>query len=100
MKQNSNFQRGQTAIKCLLGLAGILCILALLIDNGKATPSGFSLYAAVTAIVCIVLTIFVVATAMKCPYCGRRIIRKCLTVKSCPHCRRNLASGIRVKGKK
>ena len=99
MNQNMNFQRGQTAIKCLMGLAAILCAIALLVE-GRGTTSSFSVYAAVTAIVCIVLTIFVVAVAMKCPYCGRRIIRKCLTVKTCPHCRRNLTSGIRTKGKK
>ena len=99
MKQNMNFQRGQVLIKCLMGVAAALCAIALLVE-GRGETSSFSVYAAVTAVVCIVLTIFVVAVAMKCPYCGRRIIRKCLTVKSCPHCHRDLVSGMRVKGKK
>ena len=70
MKQNMNFQRGQTAIKCLLGLGAILCVIALLVEGGGSAGSPFSVYAAVTAVVCIVLTVFVVAVAMKCPYCG------------------------------
>ena len=61
MNQNSNFQRGQTAIKCLMGLAAILCIIALLVE-GNGTTSSFSVYAAVTAVVTVVATAASVVT--------------------------------------
>ena len=98
MKQDLSFRRAQTIVKCLLAVAGVMCAAALLLEGGGVT--GFSMYAVVVAVVCIILTFLVVAGAMKCPYCGRRIIRKCLVVKVCPHCSRDLSSGIRVKGKK
>lgn len=93
MKQKLSFETARNMVKLLLAAAAALCVLALIV--GEDT---FGMYAAVAALVCVVLTIMVLLTCMKCPYCGRLIVRKCLVVKSCPHCNRNLSSGL--KGKK
>ena len=93
--QNLNFERARNIIKGLLVLAAILCVVALVAGEGQ-----FMAYATVVAAVLIVLAVFVMAVGMKCPYCGRAIIRKCLVVKSCPHCGRDLASGLKSKKKK
>ena len=97
MKQNVTFEMARNIIKGLLAVAGIMCVIALIANDGN---SRFAVYAAIIAVVCIVGTLFIVATSMKCPYCGRAIIRKCLVVKTCPHCNRNLVSGLKSKKKK
>ena len=97
MKQNVTFEMAKNIIKCLLAVAGVMCVIALIIGEDGGS---FSVYAAVIAVVCLLAAIFVVATAMRCPYCGRAIIRKCLVVKSCPHCGRNLVSGLKGKKKR
>ena len=94
MKKNGTFEMARNIIKGLLALAAVMCVVALAIGEGSALATT----AAIGALVCIAAVLFVVATCMKCPYCGRAIIRKCLVVKTCPHCGRNLVSGL--KGKK
>ena len=97
MKQNVTFEMARNIIKCLLALAAAMCVIALIInDNG----SPFAVYAAIIAVGCIVAVLFLVVTCLKCPYCGRLIVRKCLVVKSCPHCNRNLVTGLKGKKKK
>ena len=93
-KQNVSFETARNIIKCLLALAAILCIVALILGEDAAT---FGTYAAVVAVGCIVLSIFVLLVGMKCPYCGSLIVKKCLIVKSCPHCGRDLTSGLKSK---
>lgn len=94
-KQNVGFETARNIIKCLLALAAILCVVALVLGEDAAT---FGTYAAIVAVGCIVLSILVLIVGCKCPYCGQLIIRKVLVVKTCPHCGRNLVSGL--KGKK
>ena len=97
MKQNMTFEMARNVIKCLLVVAGVMCGIALLLNDGS---SQFAVWAAIIAVACIVAILFIVATAMKCPYCGRAIVRKCLVVKTCPHCNRNLVTGLKSKKKK
>jgi len=94
-KQNVSFEMARNIIKCLLAIAAIICVIALILGEEYVT---FCSSAVMIALGCVVLAILVLVTCMKCPYCGKLIIRKCLLVKSCPHCGRNLVSGL--KGKK
>jgi predicted RNA-binding Zn-ribbon protein involved in translation (DUF1610 family) len=98
MKRRVTFETARSIVKALLAVTMIVCLGALLFDrDGEA---GFGGVAAVTGLVCVALAIFVVIVRKQCPYCGRRIIRKCLAVKACPHCGRDLVSGLRHKKKK
>ncbi len=97
-KMNLTFETARNIVKGLMAVALILCVAALLID--RQGENGFATIAAVTALVCIALALFLVFTGLQCPYCGRHIIRKCLVVKACPYCGRDLASGVRQKKSK
>ncbi len=92
-----NFDRARSLAKgCLFGAMG-LCILGLLIN--ESMPQ-FAIYIVVAAVALIVIALFVVFTCLKCPYCGKQIISKCLTATVCPHCKRNLSTGLKSKKKK
>ena len=42
-------------------------------------------------------TIICVYQFCRCPYCGKHIMLGVLAVKDCPRCRRNLATGKKIK---
>ena len=98
MKQKMDLEKARTIVKVLLALAAAFCVIALIVDSSGTTQ--FSMYCALGAIVCIVFTILTLFTSMRCPFCGRLMIRKCLTVKTCPHCHRDLTNGLRNKKSK
>lgn len=91
------FEKARSILKVFMAMAAALCILGLILNSSSETAA---LYATVGAIICMAVGLFVLLTFGKCPYCGRRIFRNCLVVKSCPHCHRDLVSGLKTKGKK
>ena len=95
MNFTKNFDRARNTVKgCLFSALG-LCILGL-IANESYTQA--TIYIMVSAVALIVISLALVFLCLKCPYCGKQIISKCLTVTVCPHCKRNLSTG--MKGKK
>ena len=97
MKQNVSFETARNIVKCLLAVAAIVCVIALILGDDAGN---FVSTAALIAVVCLVLAVILVVTCLKCPFCGRMIISKCLVVKNCPHCGRNLVTGLKGKKKK
>jgi len=97
MKPKKNFETARKIVKLLLGATIVLCVLALLVNDGSG---GLVNYFVIGAIACIVAVVLVVAIGMRCPYCGKTIVRKCLVVEVCPHCRRNLTTGLKSKKKR
>ena len=95
MNFTKNFYLARNIVTACLFIAMGLCIIGLIVN--EALPS-ISLYIVISAVVLIFFALFLVFTCLKCPYCGKQIISKCLTVTSCPHCRRDLTTG--MKGKK
>ena len=95
MKRKYGIGTARRIIKCLMAFAGLVCIAALIF--GDEFPS-LGVTALLIAAVCIVLCFIVLATGMKCPFCGKVIVRNALVAKDCPHCGRNLVTG--EKGKK
>lgn len=91
------FERARTVIKSLLIAGIVVCVAALLTHSINPTIGA---YLTLLGIFCVVGSLVFVFGFMKCPYCGKQIFLNCLTVKVCPHCRRHLVSGIKVKNKK
>ena len=90
------FETARSLVKSFL-IAGVVCCLGALIIPIN-TPAGF--YLTYGSVVCMALCVFFIVVGLRCPYCNKRIIRNCLSVKSCPHCRRNLKTGMKAKHKK
>lgn len=97
MNFTKNFDRARNIVKICLFVAMGICILGLFI-NDSAPQLGF--YIIIAALALIVFALVLVFTALKCPYCGKQLFSKCLTVTVCPHCRRDLTTGMKRKGKK
>ena len=97
MNFTKSFDRARNTVKGCLFTAMGLCVLGLVIN--ERLPDAAK-YVTIAAVVLIVIGCALVALCLKCPYCGRQIISKCLTVTSCPHCKRNLTTGMKTKGKK
>ena len=97
MRKKFNMETARTVIKCLLAFAGLICIAALIFGDELPNLGGTAL---LIAAVCIVLCIFVLATGMRCPFCGKVIVVNCLAAKTCPHCGRDLVTGKKGKNKK
>ena len=97
MKSNNfGFEKARGLVKGCLYAAIAFCGIGLLVNNHSAD---LAMYACIAAVVLMFLGLFITFTCMKCPYCNERIIVKCLTAKVCPHCKRNLETGMKAKGK-
>ena len=92
----SFYRARNTAKGCLFGAMG-LCVLGLLVN--ESMPQ-IAMYIVISAVALIAIALFVIFTCLKCPYCGKQIISKCLTTNVCPHCKRNLATGLKGKKRK
>ena len=97
MNFTKNFYLARNIVKGCLFTAMGLCILGLLVNESMPT---IGMYVVIAAVSLIVVALAFIFTCLKCPYCGKQLISKCLTVTVCPHCKRNLATGIKSKGKK
>lgn len=90
------FDRARNLVKLLLVLCVILCVVGVVVaERGSA----LALYSGIISIVCFVLAFVVVILYCKCPYCGKVIYLGLFKAVNCPHCRRNLSTGAKTKGK-
>lgn len=76
-----------SVLACLVGLFG-----------GQGNAQVYQ-YAMVAAVVLLLFTLAVVMKWARCPWCGGSLLRKFFTLKVCPHCHRDLATGKKKKGK-
>lgn len=90
------FDRARNLVKLLLVLCVVLCVTGVAMTN---TGNAFASYSGIISIVCFVLAFVVVILYCRCPYCGKVIYLGLFKAVSCPHCRRNLTTGAKTKGK-
>ncbi len=91
------FETAKNLVKGFL-IAGIVCCVAAMLTNTNGSIASY--YLGMGAIGCIIMCLFFVVAGLKCPWCGKRIIRRCLVLKVCPYCHRDLTTGEKKKGKK
>lgn len=91
------FDKARLVIKGLLLGGIVVCVAALLIQSLNPT---LGVYLTLIGIACVIGSLVFVFTYMKCPYCGKQLFKNCLVVTVCPHCRRHLVAGTKVKSKK
>lgn len=100
-KEKLSFERARTLVKMILCFAFVLCIIALVLMYNFGEDLAVANTLVVAAVVCLAGAVAFAVAFLKCPYCGSRIFRKALRVTACPHCHRDLVSGLKVKpGKK
>ncbi|MBR5260686.1 MAG: hypothetical protein IKV47_00800 [Oscillospiraceae bacterium] len=85
------FSTAKKVVMAFLVGALIFCVLALIAEEAANTFM-------IGVLACAIIAGFFMATGLKCPYCGKHIIKNMLQYKNCPHCHRNLETG--MKGKK
>ena len=59
-----------------------------------------SIYVAVISLISMVLALVILFGLCRCPWCGKRITTGLMKVEICPHCRRDIDTGVKVKGKR
>ena len=92
------FETAKNLVKGFLIAGFACCVLAMFMQQTGSTVVSYCM--GMGAAGCILMCAFFALTGLKCPWCGKRIIRNCLVVRDCPCCRRNLATGEKMKGKK
>ena len=89
-----NFDRGRNLAKLLIIMCVVFCVLGV-ITNGESVSAYFT----IISFVCFVVSFVVLKLYCRCPYCGKTIFVGLFNATECPHCRRNLTTGKRKKGK-
>ncbi len=77
-------------------LAAVFTLASLITQNSSASVS---LYCAVLGLVFVAAMVALVFGGLKCPWCGKSLVRGGMKITRCPHCRRDLQSGLKTKKK-
>ncbi len=88
------FQTAKRLVMALFMVAVILILAAMLLANEM---SGMLL---IIGIIVFVGGLVIVFMYCRCPSCGALIFRKLFVLKVCPNCKRDLATGVKVKNSK
>lgn len=91
-----SFHMGRRITMVLLGAGLVALVIALALGETSALGS----YVAIAGVVLFIVGMGACVTFCKCPYCNRVILRKMFIVTDCPHCKRNLETGLKGKSKK
>lgn len=65
----------------------------------SAQHSPNAVYASLVSFVLFFIALIMLFAFSKCPFCGKRILKGLYTATHCPHCRRDLITGVKKKGK-
>lgn len=87
--------------KMLTVLSMVLSIICAFIGLvGYAGAEQGRMYFAVAALALMALAVLCLFAFCRCPWCGKRLSSGLMKLKICPHCNRDLETGLRAKGKK
>lgn len=89
-----NLETAKNLLRTVIALCLVSCIIGIL-----TTGTTISGYVTIFSFAMLALFIYIYYFCCKCPYCGKRIGTGILRATHCPHCRRDLTSGKRKKGK-
>ena len=95
--QGNSFETGRTRLKYILIFELIVTVCTLFIPE---TVTGPRAVLSVLVILGFIAAIYTLVKDCRCPYCNRVIFMGVLNVRECPHCRRNLITGKKMKKSK
>ena len=58
-----------------------------------------SIYVVLLSFIMMVLALMILIVFCRCPWCGKRITSGLMKIEVCPHCRRDIDTGMKVRGK-
>lgn len=94
---NLNFKTARRLVMIFMGLS-FVCAVGGMIFIRPGTQA--SVYAVVLSFGLMVLALVLLFGFCRCPWCGKRITAGMMKVEVCPHCKRNIDTGMKAKGKK
>ena len=94
---NINFKTARRLVLVFL-IASFVCALISIVFIKPGSQA--SVYSMLLALALLVLSLIFLFGLCRCPWCGKRITSGVLKVEVCPHCKRDIETGMKVKGKK
>lgn len=86
----------KNVIRYLLVICVAVAILGIVLAS-QHSPN--AVYASLVSFVLFFIAIIMLFAFSKCPFCGKRIMKGLYNATHCPHCRRDLITGVKKKGK-
>lgn len=76
----------------------VVCALVALLGYSEASTA--RAYLTMAAFLFMVISLVVLYGFCRCPWCGKRLSSGVLRMKVCPHCNRDLETGLRARNRK
>ena len=93
---NLNFKTARRLVMIFM-VASLVCALGGMIFIRPGTQA--SIYVVLLALILMLLALLILFGLCRCPWCGKRITSGMMKVEVCPHCKRDIDTGLKVKGK-
>ena len=93
---NINFKTSRRLVVIFM-VASLLCALGDMIFLRPGTQA--SVYLMLLSLILMGLSILILLALCRCPWCGKRITAGMMKVEVCPHCKRDIETGMKRKGK-
>ena len=94
---NLNFKTARKLVMVFM-IASLVCALGGMIFVRPGTQA--SVYIVLLSLILMILALMILFCLCRCPWCGKRITSGLMKVEVCPHCRRDLETGMKRKGRK
>ena len=90
------FQTAKRMVLSLFVMIVLCCVSALILRGSNESLAAVITYFAVALLAFVTFIIF---KWLRCHWCGGVLLRRVVWLKSCPHCNRDLVTGLRDKKK-
>ena len=94
---NLNFKTARKLVMVFM-IASLVCALGGMIFVRPGTQ--VSVYIVLLSLILMILALMILFGLCRCPWCGKRITSGLMKVEVCPHCKRDLETGMKRKGRK
>ena len=93
---NVNFKTARRLVMIFM-IASLVCALIGMVLVRPGTEA--SIYIVILSLVLMLLALLILFGLCRCPWCGKRITAGMMKVEVCPHCKRDIETGMKRKGK-
>ena len=93
---NLDFKTARRLVMLFM-VASVICAIGDIVFIRPGTQA--SIYVMLLSFLLMALALVMLFVCCRCPWCGRRITVGLMKVEVCPHCRRDIETGMKVKGK-